>query len=79
MIGRTYLEAGSPVLVLARWNTRPGPAWRGTSTVALHGNTGRRHGPRNVLIRRADGKEAVRGFRGLRRHPAASKETGNVE
>ena len=46
MIGKTYLERGKPVLVLARWNGR---------------------GPRNVIIRRPDGSEVVRPFRGLRR------------
>jgi acetyl esterase len=47
VIGRTYLERGVPVLILARW----GPGG----------------GPRNVLIRRADGQTVVRPFRGLRR------------
>ena len=46
MIGRTYLERGQPVVVLARW----GPGG----------------GPRNVLVRRADGSKVVRPFRGLR-------------
>jgi acetyl esterase len=46
LIGRTYLEHGKPVVVLARW----GPGG----------------GPRNVLIRRADGTTVVRPFRGLR-------------
>jgi acetyl esterase len=30
------------------------------------------HGPRNVLIRRDDGTEVVRPFRGLRKPPAPS-------
>ena len=47
MIGRVYLERGSPVTVVCRW----GPGG----------------GPRNVLIRRADGRLVVRPFRGLRR------------
>lgn len=47
MIGRSYLERGLPVIVLARW----GPGG----------------GPRNVLIRRADGQLVVRPFRGLRK------------
>jgi acetyl esterase len=47
MVGRTYLERGRPVVVIARW----GPGG----------------GPRNVLIRRADGTLTVRPFRGLRR------------
>jgi hypothetical protein len=55
MIGRTYLERGRPVTVLARWN----------------GN-----GPRNVLVRREDGRLVVRPFRGLRR--TAGSDTGGV-
>jgi hypothetical protein len=47
MIGRVYLERGSPVTVVYRW----GPGG----------------GPKNVLIRRADGTLVVRPFRGLRR------------
>jgi hypothetical protein len=50
MIGRTYLERGSPVVVLARWTHVPGV----------------RHAPRNVLVRRADDTRVVRPFRGLR-------------
>jgi acetyl esterase len=50
MIGRTYIERGQPVLVVARWATGHGPT-----------------GPRNVLVRRADGTLVVRPFRGLRR------------
>ena len=46
MVGRIYLERGSPVVVVARWGGE---------------------GPRNVLIRRADGALVVRPFRGLRR------------
>jgi hypothetical protein len=46
MVGRTYLERGRPVVVLARWSGK---------------------GPRNVLIRRADGSRVVRPFRGLRK------------
>ena len=46
MVGRTYLERGRRVTVLASWNGA---------------------GPRNVLIRRADGTLVVRPFRGLRR------------
>lgn len=49
MIGRTYLERGEPVVVLAR------SRWAKDA------------GPRNVLIRRADGTLVVRPFRGLRR------------
>jgi len=46
VIGRTYLERGEPVVLVARW---------------------RDEGPRNVLVRRADGSLVVRPFRGLRR------------
>jgi acetyl esterase len=50
MVGRTYLERGLPVVVLARASWKAG-------------------GPRNVLVRRADGTLVVRPFRGLRRPP----------
>lgn len=50
LVGRTYLDRGRPVVVVAQWRTGDGPT-----------------GPRNVLIRRADGGEYVRPFRGLRR------------
>jgi acetyl esterase len=46
VVGRTYLERGQPVVVVARWGGG---------------------GPRNVLVRRADGSLVVRPFRGLRR------------
>lgn len=62
MTGRTYLERGSLVTVVAGWHG-PRPA------VALPDVTTRAHGPRNVLIRRADGSLTVRPFRGLRRSP----------
>lgn len=63
MIGRTYLEHGKPVVALARWEiTRPGPVlgW-------LEWLTPPKGAPRNVLIRREDGTEVVRPFRGLRK------------
>jgi acetyl esterase len=63
VIGRTYLERGQPVTVLARWATPP-PAPDG---VVVWLRPPRRGGPRNVLIRRADGSLVVRPFRGLRR------------
>ncbi|HEX2300991.1 MAG TPA: hypothetical protein VHH34_21195, partial [Pseudonocardiaceae bacterium] len=63
-IGRTYLERGRPVRVLARWAPpapTSEPAWlsweRPPRPVA----------PRNVLIERGDGTRVVRPFRGLRR------------
>lgn len=65
MIGRTYLERGRPVVVLARWRHMPPsepPGW-------LTWLARPRRAPRNVLIRRADGTQAVRPFRGLRRIP----------
>ncbi|GII03105.1 hypothetical protein [Planobispora takensis] len=78
MIGRIYLERGRPVAVLIRWGSaiRPGeqparltvlPAPSGRA-VPAHGT-----GPRNVLIRRADGSLIVRPFRGLHR-PTPDKE-----
>lgn len=68
MIGRTYLEAGDPVVVLARWrHARPaaGETRHGSVTIAWAGKS--RGGPRNVLIRREDGEAVVRPFRGLRK------------
>ena len=53
MIGRTYLERGRTVMVLARWNGK---------------------GPRNVLVRREDGSQVVRPFRGLRRTAGTGTE-----
>lgn len=64
MIGRTYLERGRPVTVLARWAAAapsPVPGWLTWSRAPRPG------GPRNVLIVRADGHRVVRPFRGLRR------------
>jgi acetyl esterase len=55
VVGVTYLERGRPVIVLVQW--RSGSRCGPT-------------GPRNVLIRRADGELVVRPFRGLRRLPA---------
>ncbi|MHB2205014.1 hypothetical protein [Methylobacterium sp. CM6257] len=68
MIGRTYLEAGSPVRILIRWgktgagSTAPiskldGFAW------------GQRRAPHNVLIERQDGTRVVRPLRDLRKLP----------
>jgi acetyl esterase len=56
LAGRTYLEHGRPVVVLASWRTGTGDRC-----------------PRNVWIRRADGSETVRPFRGLRRPPEPSR------
>ena len=35
-------------------------------------------GPRNVLIRRADGREVVRPFRGLRRLPPSARQAARL-
>ena len=61
VVGRTYLERGQRVLVLAQWRT--GAAAPDVS-VAIHGNS---RSPRNVLIRRSTGELVVRPFRGLRK------------
>lgn len=62
--GSTYLERGEPVTVVAAWNgKKPEPG-------LLPLVTTRPDGPRNVMLRRADGVLVVRPFRGLRR-PAA--------
>ena len=68
MIGRTYLEAGSPVRILIRWG-RTG-AGSATHIGKLDGSGwGRRRAPHNVLIERQDGSRVVRPFRGLRKLP----------
>ena len=60
--GRTYLERGRPVVVLKRWGTsKPEPGEPEMPLLRITGG-----GPRNVLIRREDGTEVVRPFRGLR-------------
>lgn len=66
--GSTYLERGEPVTVLAAWNgTRNPDLPRLRALLPLVAT--RPCGPRNVLIRRADGNLEVRGFRGLRKPP----------
>ena len=62
MIGRTYLLAGQPVTVIARWVT-PVPSSGG---VTWH-RPPKRTSPRNVLLEFADGRRTVRPFRGCRR------------
>ena len=82
IVGQTYLEHGEPVEILVQWRSFPG-AKRGVldhndgrPTVLPHSPTDlvidqrslrARSGPRNVLIRRANGDLVVRPFRGLRR------------
>jgi acetyl esterase len=64
MTGRTYLVHGRPVTVLAQWGAArpaPSPSWLTWLTPP------RPNAPRNVLIRREDGTEVVRPFRGLRK------------
>ena len=68
--GRTYLEHGKPVRVLARWSGERAAPWAGIPLVVLPRANGKppgRRGPQNVLIERADGSRIVRFFRGLRR------------
>jgi hypothetical protein len=52
IVGRTYLEKGRLVLVLAKWRHVPMPK-------------GVKGPPRNVLVGREDGSRVVRPFRGL--------------
>ncbi|MER6830814.1 hypothetical protein ABT352_32810 [Streptosporangium sp. NPDC000563] len=63
MIGRTYLEAGQPVVVqVAPYEKRAGRPTPRFPLVRVGD-----YAPRNVLIRRAGGELVVRPFRGLRR------------
>jgi hypothetical protein len=63
MIGRTYLEHGRPVTVLARWAATHPPASEAVTWL----RPPKASAPRNVLIEREDGSRTVRPFRGLRR------------
>lgn len=63
--GRTYYERGKPVTVLIGWNGKIPPKDPNFPFVNLKG----RAGPRNVMIRRADGTMTIRPFRGLRTTP----------
>ncbi|WP_395108665.1 hypothetical protein [Actinomadura sp. SCN-SB] len=67
----TYLEAGRPVTVLARWRppSKTDPASACPPWLHWHGSSGTapRTAPRNVAMRRADGSVVVRPFRGLRK------------
>jgi acetyl esterase len=58
IVGKTYFEHEEPVLVLIQWKQT-------TTHINKKGN--RVGGPKNVLIRRANGEEVVRPFRGLRK------------
>lgn len=79
MVGRTYLERGLPVVVLAQWHAHTGnlvedgtlgltkdPAGLG---LKLEFHTTARSGSCNVLIRRANGELVIRPTRGLRKVP----------
>lgn len=74
IVGRTYLEFGEPVTVLAQWRTPDRIKVESHfmtlgGEVAYLGNAKTRTGPRNVLIRRSNGDLIVRPFRGLRSAP----------
>lgn len=76
IVGRTYLERGAPVTVLRQWREAKRnditelTEWQ-VEKLHLLLDAGlypkRRTGPRNVLVRRADGSLVVRPFRGLRK------------
>jgi len=74
IVGRTYMEAGRPVVVLVQW--RLGPRAQPSGLLHAPQPRCRRHpsptitSPRNVLIRRDDGTLVVRPFRGLRKAAA---------
>lgn len=63
IVGRVYLEHGTPVTVIVQWRQQPKverlnlPGLEALKTTS----------PRNVLIERADGTRVVRPFRGLRK------------
>lgn len=64
--GSTYLERGVPVTVLAAWNGKRDPDLARLRALLPLVVT-RPNGPKNVLMRRADGSVDVRPFRGLRK------------
>lgn len=76
--GRTYLERGKPVVVLARWAGGGRPAGRPgvQAGVIWYPPCGKKatykQAPRNVLIRRRGGATVVRPFRGLLRVPGSA-------
>lgn len=55
IVGRTYLEAGRPVVVVCQWAST---GWR---------RPPEKSAPRNVAVCRDDGTMVVRPFRGLRK------------
>lgn len=61
--GSTYLERGKPVVVVAAWRQQRVTERVDLGPLVQLGTSS----PRNVWIRRADGTEAVRPFRGLRK------------
>lgn len=67
IVGNTYLLRGEPVTVLASWRGAKLPPVELTGMAAVDCHPLRKHGPRNVLIRRGNGDLIVRPFRGLRK------------
>jgi hypothetical protein len=65
IVGKTYFEDKKPVVILVQWK-------RTTTRINKKGN--KVGGPKNVLIRRANGDEVVRPFRGLRKVVPKSTE-----
>jgi acetyl esterase len=79
VIGRIYLEHGSPVVVLIRWGrTTADPD---APIGKLDGSDwGQRRAPHNVLIERQDGSRVILPFRGLRKlAPADALDIAAVE
>lgn len=71
--GSVYLLRGRPVTVLVAWNGARRDLPAPLPLVRLKAT-----GPRNVLIRWHDGREEVRGFRGLRKPPETVRAAGGV-
>jgi len=67
MIGKTYLERGRPITILATWRHRPVDMSTSDFQFVLADIGKKRSGPRNVLILREDYTFVVRPFRGLRK------------
>jgi hypothetical protein len=65
IVGNTYFLGEEPVVILIQWK------WT-TTWINKKGN--RVGGPKNVLIRRANGVEFVRPFRGLTKSPHKPKK-----